>query len=50
MKEELQEAEQFEADFAAAGEMECDELEETDADFELEQLAARMQAARSWGA
>lgn len=50
MQQDFLETEQFKADFAASGAMEFDELDESDTDYELEQLAARVQAARSWGA
>ncbi len=50
MKEDFLDTEQFNADFAATGAMEFDELDDAETDFELEQLEARVQAARSWGA
>lgn len=49
-REDLPEAEQFEADFLASGEIEYEELGDTDADVELRLLAATVQAARNFGA
>ncbi len=43
--------EQFEEDFAAAGEVEFDEIDEdTDLGIELQLLAARVEATRNLGA
>jgi len=50
MQQEILETEQFKADFAASGGMEFEELDEADTDYDLEQLAAKVQAARFWGA
>jgi hypothetical protein len=41
---------QFEADFSACGEIEYDELDDSDAEVELGFLAERVRAARSFGA
>ena len=44
------EAEEYEADFAATGAIEFDEIDESDAAVEMELLAVRAQAARDCGA
>lgn len=46
MTDDFAESEQFKADFAATGEIEFDEIDDTDAAFEMELLAARIRAAR----
>jgi hypothetical protein len=50
MNFDYSEAEEYEADFAACGEIEFDETDESDAGMEMELLEARVQAARDCGA
>jgi hypothetical protein len=50
MNFDYSEAEEYEADFAAAGAIELDEWDDGDAADEFELLAARVQAARDCGA
>ena len=50
MNFDYSEADEYEADFAASGAIELDEIEDADAAFEIELLAARVQAARHCGA
>jgi hypothetical protein len=50
MNFDYSEADEYDADFAAAGPIEFDEIDEGDAAIEDELLAARIQAARDCGA
>jgi hypothetical protein len=50
VRQDLLETEQFEADFFLNGEIECEELDDTDADVETGLLAARVRAAGYFGA
>jgi hypothetical protein len=50
MNFDYSEAEEYEADFAATGAIEFDEIDDTDATIEMELLDARVQAARDSGA
>jgi len=50
MNFDYSEAEEYEADFAATGAIEFDELDDADEAFEVDLLAARVQAARHCGA
>lgn len=47
MEPDKLDTEQYEADFAASGVLEFDELDEAESDYELEQLTARVYVARS---
>ena len=44
------EADEYDADFIAAGKIEFEELDDEETPAELMVLAARVRAARSWGA
>lgn len=50
MNFDYSEAEEYEADFAAAGPIEFDEIDGDDETFGMELLDARIQAARDQGA
>lgn len=50
MRWDLPETEEFEADFALGGALECDETGDEDTALEMELLVSRVQAARYCGA
>ena len=50
MKRDLPDTEEFHADFALGGEVECEEAGEEDSILEIELLVSRVQAARYCGA
>ena len=48
MNFDYSEAEEYDADFVATGEIEFDDIEEQDASAEIVQLAAAVRGARAW--